>query len=138
MIMAGTLHTVTRSLRVPLYSGCNLKCFVVMSDSAVLFLRRKEDIPCRKTFAAKVLAWDACLPYQLLEYFFCEPHQPFGLKVGNDQREDSWGNFICNFRDGQDFVSFKIFGESAHPVFFVLFRPPPCWPFQAVGLFWAG
>ena len=61
---------------------------VRLGRSGRLLLCRKEDIPRRKTFTAKALAWDSCPPQQLLKDFFRQPHQPFCFEVGNDQRED--------------------------------------------------
>ena len=99
-----------------------LRYYVRFCRFGSLFFCGKEDIPCRKTFTAKVLTWDACLPQRLLKDFFSQPHQPFCFKVGNDQREDSWGNFIRDFWDGQYFIAFEVLGKSAHPVFLVFFR----------------
>ena len=88
-----------------------------------------------QNFFAKVLAWDACLPYQLFKNLLCEPHQSFGLKVGNDQREDSWGNLVCYLLDGQYFIPLEIFCKSAHPVCLVFLRSPLL-AFPGCGALW--
>ena len=62
--------------------------YVVRRKFSCLVFCRKQDIPCRKTFMTEVLAWDACIPQQLLKRFLLQPHQPLGLQVRNDQRED--------------------------------------------------
>ena len=98
--------------------------YVVRSRFGCLLLTRKQDIPCGKTFSAEVLAWDACLPQQLLKRIFVQPHKPFSFYVGDNQREDSRRNFFYNFRDGQYLIAFKILGISAHPVFLVVVRSP--------------
>ena len=125
MIMAGTLHTVTRSLRVPLYSGCSLKCFVVISDSAVLaacFSVGRRTSHVTKLFRQKY--W-----HGMPAFFISSSNTSFGsptsllvLRSETTRERTLGGNPVCDFRDGQDFVSFKIFGESAHPVCLVFFR----------------
>ena len=123
-MMAGTLQIVTRSLRVPLYSGCSLKCLVIISDSAVL--AACFSVGSRISHVAKLLRqkyWHG-MPAFLNSFSKTSLVSPTSLffKVGNDQREDSWGDFFCDFRDGQYFIAFEIFGKSAHPVFLVFFR----------------
>ena len=124
MIMAGTLHTVTRSLRVPLYSGCSLKFLVITSDSATL--AACFSVGRRTSHVAKLLRqkyWHG-MPAFLIRSSKTSPHQSFGLQVGNDQREDSWGDLVGYLRDGQYFIPLEIFCKSAHPVRLVFFRSP--------------
>ena len=127
MIMAGTLHTVTRSLRVPLYSGCSLKFLVITSDSATL--AACFSVGRRTSHVAKLLRqkyWHG-MPAFLIRSSKTSLVSPTSLLVFRSEttRERTLGgDLICYLRDGQYFIPLEIFCKSAHPVCLVFLRSP--------------
>ena len=117
MMMAGTLQTVMRSLRVPLYSGCSLKCLVIISVSAVL--AACFSVGSRTSHVAKLLRqkyWHG-MPAFLNSSSNTSLVSPTSLFVLRSETtsERTLGVILSA-------IAFEIFGKSAHPVFLVFFR----------------
>ena len=122
MIMAGTLHTVTRSLRVPLYSGCSLKFLVMTSDSATLaacFSVGRRTSHVAKLFRQKY--WHG-MPAFLISSSKTSFVSPTSLLVLRS--ETTRERTLCYLRDGQYFIPLEIFCKSAHPVCLVFLWSP--------------
>ena len=137
---AGTFDTVTRSLRVPLYSGCSLKCLVTMLFAAAF--AACSSVGNRTSHVAKLLRqkyWHGCLPSSLaLRRCLCWAPQAFSFW---SQRRPARGSWVFNFSTNSGM------GSISFPLKYLAYLPtlslsksagPLCWPFQAVGLFWAG
>ena len=140
MIMAGTLHTVTRSLRVPLYSGCSLKFLVMTSDSATL--AACFSVGRRTSHVAKLLRqkyWHG-MPAFLISSSNASFVSPTSLLVLRSEttRERTLGAILSAI-SGMGSISFPLKYFANLPTRFASCSSGPlCWPFQAVGLFWAG
>ena len=140
MIMAGTLHTVTRSLRAPLYSGCSLKFFVMTSDSATL--AACFSVGRRTSHVAKLLRqkyWHG-MPAFLIRSSKTSLVSPTSLLVFRSEttRERTLGAILSAI-SGMGSISFPLKYFANLPTRSASCSSGPlCWPFQAVGLFWAG
>ena len=64
------------NLRVPKYSGCSQKYFVVMLLQATLAACSLEGSKTLRNFFCISTGMDACFPEQILEHLFFEAHQP--------------------------------------------------------------
>ena len=140
MIMAGTLHTVTRSLRVPLYSGCSLKFLVMTSDSANLaacFSVGRRTSHVAKLFRLKY--WHG-MPAFLIRSSKTSLVSPTSLFVFRSEttRERTLGAILSAI-SGMGSISFPLKYFANLPTRSASCSSGPlCWPFQIVGLFWAG
>ena len=140
MIMAGTLHTVTRSLRAPLYSGCSWKFLVMTSDSATL--AACFSVGRRTSHVAKLLRqkyWHG-MPAFLIRSSKTSLVSPTSLLVFRSEttRERTLGAILSAI-SGMGSISFPLKYFANLPTRSASCSSGPlCWPFQAVGLFWAG
>ena len=140
MMMAGTLQTVTRSLRVPLYSGCSLKCFVMMSDSAVL--AACFSVGRRTSHVAKLLRQKYWLGMPAFlnsssKTSLVSPTSLFVLR--SETTSERTLGVIFSAISGMGSISLSLKYLANLPTrSFSYSSGPLCWPFQAVGLCWAG
>ena len=139
-MMAGTLQTVTRSLRVPLYSGCSLKCLVMMSYSAVL--AACFSVGRRTSHVAKLLRqkyWHG-MPAFLNSSSKTSLVSPTSLFVlRSETTSERTLGVILSAISGMGSISLPLKYLAYLPTpSFSYSSGPLCWPFQAVGLFWAG
>ena len=140
MMMAGTLQTVTRSLLVPLYSGCSLKCLVMMSDSAVL--AACFSVGRRTSHVAKLLRqkyWHG-MPAFLNSFSKTSLVSPTSLFVlRSETTSERTLGVIFSAISGMGSISLPLKYLANLPTrSFSYFSGPLCWPFQAVRLCWAG
>ena len=137
---AGTLHTVTRSLRVPLYSSCSLKFLVTISLAAAL--AACSSVGSRTSNVAKLLRqkyWHG-MPAFLNSSTKVSLFSPTSLLVF---RSETTSERILSVT----FSTISGIGSISFPSNYFAYLPtlsfskssgPLCWPFQGVGLFWAG
>ena len=117
---------VTRILRVPRYSGCSRKNFVIILDEATLAAWSLDGS--RTSHVAKLLLqkyWHgtpAFLRRSSNPSFFRPTSRLVFWSVTT--RETILGSsFFDEFRDGQNLIALKIVGIFAHPVLLVFVRP---------------
>ena len=140
MMIAGTLHTVTRSLRVPLYSGCSLKCFVMMSDSAVF--AACFSVGRRTSHVSKLLRqkyWHGMPAFlnSSSKTSFVSPTSLFVLR--SETTSERTLGVILSAISGMGSISLPLkYLANLSTRSFSYSSGPLCWPFQAVGLCWAG
>ena len=140
MMTAGTFDTVTRSLRVPLYSGCSLKCLVTMLFAAAF--AACSSVGNRTSHVAKLLRqkyWHG-MPAFLTsssKMSLLSPTSFFVLRSETTSERILGVNFSTN--SGMGSISFPLKYLAYLPTLSLSKSAGPlCWPFQAVGLFWAG
>ena len=122
-MLAGTLDTVTRSLRVPLYYGCNLKCFVTILFAPAF--AACSSVGSRTSHVAKILRqkyWHG-MPAFLNSSSKVSLFSPTSLFVFRSEMT-SERILGVNFStiSGMGSISFKVLCVLAHPVSFKVVR----------------
>ena len=118
MMNAGTLHTFTRILQVPIYSGCNRKSLVVMLLDAALAACSSEGS--RTSHIAKLLRQKYWLETPAFRSrssnpSFLRPTSRLVLMSVTTSERIIGSSFWT-----KDFVAFQIFGILAHPVLLII------------------
>ena len=87
-----------------------------------LLLCWQQDVPCHKAPMTEILTRDGVCSEEVLKEFFLQPRKPPGSEVYNNQQKDPGFNFLCDLRDGQDFIALEVLGILVHPVPFVFLQ----------------